>query len=432
METIFRFAPLEESHLSMLCKWFNKQHVKEWWNDNLNDDEIKSKYRARIGSDSILPFVAYLDEKPIGFIQYYHPKKMGDDWWPDEMQGTVGIDQFIGEEEYINRGYGTQMIGQFLVKLFSDAKIKKVVTDVDENNHRAIRCYEKLGFCFSHKATTPEGVVNLMNRYQNTSIEPHAYLLKKPGENTPLYKIVSFKNFADMVENEYLYFRRVDTYHDDKRDSDQPDKDKEVSEKSKFENALDYTAKNYYDSCRSKTYACCFSTENTSHLWEHYGESDPNAICLVLDAHKLINYLNSNFDETRLIYNNKRLINFFFINHGIVTYGNFDNVFLKKHLPNPIEYVYFKDAEKYSEEKEFRISLSCLGVCKYVLLDGTDFTFPESLKLAFNFSEAIREGVIKEITLNSKSGNNEEIKSNLNAIFNKKNVTLSFIEKASD
>lgn len=432
MQPIFYFKPLQEEHLDVITVWLNKPHVKEWRNDNLTEEEIKSKYRNRIGSDTILPFIAYLDDKPIGFIQYYYAKKIGDDWWPNEMEGTVGIDQFIGEEEYINRGYGTQMIGQFLEKLFSDNKLKKVITDADEKNHRAIRCYEKLGFCFSHKLSTPEGMVNLMNRYRNTSIEPHAALLTKPDENTLLYKIISAKNFTNMVENDYLYFRRVDTYHDDKRDSDQPDKDKEASQKRKFENALDYTAKNYYDSCRSKTYACCFSTENTSHLWEHYGESDPNAICLVFDAHKLINYLNYNFDETKLIYNNKRLINFFFINHGIVTYGNFDNAFLKKHLPNPIEYVYFKDASKYSEEKEFRISLSCLGVCKYVLPDGTDFTFPESLMLAFNSSEAILEGVIKEIILNSKSGNNEEIKSNLSAIFSKKHVTLSFIEKASD
>src|SRR5262249_45009679 len=160
---------------------------------------------------------------------------------------------------------------------------------------RAIRCYEKLGFCFSHKTNTPDGIARLMNKYKNTSIEPHAYILKKPDAETLLYKIVSLKNFTHMIENDYLYFRRVDTYHDDKRDSDQPDKDKEASEKSKFENAPDYTAQNYYDSCRSKTYACCFSTENTPHLWEHYGENDPNAICLVFDCHKLINFLNSNF-----------------------------------------------------------------------------------------------------------------------------------------
>lgn len=350
MESIFNFKPLEESHLDMLCAWFGKEHVKEWWDDKLTNEEIKSKYRSRIGDNIVLSFIAYLKDKPIGFIQYYYANKIGDGWWPNETAGTVGIDQFIGEKEYINRGYGTKMIGQFLEKLFSDNKINKIITDVDENNHRAIRCYEKLGFCFSHKMNTPQGVVNLMNRYRNTSIEPHASLLKKPGENTALYKIITLKNFTDMLKNDYFYFRRVDTYTDDKLDSDQPIPDKKISEQSRFENTLDYTAKNYYDSCRSKTYACCFSTENTPYLWRNYGESDPNAICMVLDSHKLINFINLIYHESRLIYKNNELPNFLFINYGLVTYGDLNNLFLKKHLPNPIEYVYFKDA-RYAEEK---------------------------------------------------------------------------------
>ncbi len=426
MEPIFIFKPLEENHLDILCDWFNKTHVKEWWDDHLTNEKIKEKYRQRIGDTIVFPFIAYLDERPIGFIQYYHTDKISNNWWPDEMDSTVGIDQFIGEENHINRGYGTQMIGQFMVKLFSEVNIKKIITDVDEKNHRAIRCYEKLGFYLSNKVTTPDGTVNLMTKYQNISIEPHAPLLKKPNEGALLYKVISSKNFIHMVENDYLYFRRVDSYSDDKRDSDQPDKDKESSKKSKFENAIDYTAKNYYDSCRSKTYACCFSTEATSHIWRNYGEGDPNAICLVFDCHKLINFLNITFDETRIIYRGQRLINFFYINHSLVTYGNFDNAFLKQHLPNPIEYVYFKNAEKYMEEKEFRISLSCLGSCKHTLPNGTEFLFPDSLMFAFDFAEAIRRKVLKQIIIHNKSKDTEKIKKALKDIFDKKKVTLSF------
>ncbi len=426
MEPIFNFKPLEESHLDLLCAWFDKDHVKEWWNDDLDSESIKEKYRKRIGDSVVFPFVAYLNEKPIGFIQYYYADKVGDGWWPAEMEGTVGIDQFIGEEDYINRGYGTQMIGQFMVKIFSDSNIRKIITDVDENNHRAIRCYEKLGLYFISKVTTPDGLANLMSRYKNTSIEPHAPLLKKPGENSVLYKIVSSENFIDMVQHDYLYFKRVDTYSDDKRDSDQPDKDKEISDKSKFEKAIDYTAKNYYDSCRSKTYACCFSTENTASLWENYGDDRSGGVCLVFDCHKLINFMNLSFDETRIIYQNQKLMNFFYINHGLVTYGDFNNAFLKERLPNPIQYVYFKGADKYTEEKEFRMSLSCLGICKYMFPDGTEFSFPDSLQLSFDFAEAIRRGVLRRIEVRDQSGDEDKIKKELGALFEKKGVTLSF------
>jgi RimJ/RimL family protein N-acetyltransferase len=151
------FKPLDQSHLEQLCIWFKKPHVKEWWNDGISNEEIKAKYRERIGGTDILPFVVYLRRKPIGFIQYYYMNRIEFDELSNEIGVVVGIDQFIGEEDYINQGYGTRMIGLLIKKLFSDPAIKKIITDVDKNNRRAIRCYEKLGFTFSRKVTTPEG-----------------------------------------------------------------------------------------------------------------------------------------------------------------------------------------------------------------------------------------------------------------------------------
>ena len=59
--------------------------MKEWWNDQLTDEKIKSKYRTRIGDTIVVPFIAYLNNNPIGFIQYYHANKVGNGWWPDEV-----------------------------------------------------------------------------------------------------------------------------------------------------------------------------------------------------------------------------------------------------------------------------------------------------------------------------------------------------------
>jgi len=112
-------------------------------------------------------------------------------------------------------------------------------------------------------------------------IEPHAYLLNKPTNGALLYKIISSKYFFAMIEKKYLYFKRVDTYDDDKRDADQPDKDKELTTGIRFEKSPEYTAQQYYSDSRSRTYACCFSTENTTYLWKHYDNQESNAVCLV-------------------------------------------------------------------------------------------------------------------------------------------------------
>jgi RimJ/RimL family protein N-acetyltransferase len=160
----FLFKPLLEEDLDLLCRWLDTPHVKEWWHDGLTHDEIKSKYRKRIGDILVSPLIAYLDDQPIGFIQYYHANKVGDGWWPDEKDGTLGIDQFIGEENYINRGFGTLMINAFIKQLFLNPDVKKIITDVDPKNQRAIRCYEKTGFKFIKELNTPDGLAYLMEQ----------------------------------------------------------------------------------------------------------------------------------------------------------------------------------------------------------------------------------------------------------------------------
>lgn len=82
MAANFTFKLLQETDLELLCSWLDKPHVKEWWNDGLTHDVIKMKYRERIGSTTIAPFIICIDNKPIGFIQYYIANIMEIEWWP--------------------------------------------------------------------------------------------------------------------------------------------------------------------------------------------------------------------------------------------------------------------------------------------------------------------------------------------------------------
>lgn len=225
-------------------------------------------------------------------------------------------------------------------------------------------------------------------------IEPHAKLLKKPHGNKLLYKIIPSEFFIDMVKNNYLYFSRVDTYKDDGKDSDLPNKDRRLSDQSKFQNNPEFSAADYYDRCRKQTYACCFTTENTNYIWQHYDKNDPNAVCLVFRSGKLIQYLNSHFEESILNIGNAS-----YVNYGLVTYINYDEQYLSERLLNPTAYVYAKDADKFSEEKEFRISLSSLGCFNYVLPNGEEFCFPPYFELPFNYKIASTMNAIKRIEL---------------------------------
>lgn len=158
----FTFKPLSIVDLDMLCNWLEKPHVLEWWNDRLRRDEMKSKYGLRIGDKTVCPFIIYYHDTPIGFIQHYWASKVGDGWWPDEDEHTVGIDQFIGEIDYINKGYGTTMLKNFIEFLFCDPNIHKIITEADPLNIRAKRCYEKAGFIEQGNISTPDGESILM------------------------------------------------------------------------------------------------------------------------------------------------------------------------------------------------------------------------------------------------------------------------------
>ena len=58
------FKPLGHSDLNLLCRWFEKPHVLEWWNDCFTPEEIKEKYGKRIGDSIVFPYIAYLNDKP--------------------------------------------------------------------------------------------------------------------------------------------------------------------------------------------------------------------------------------------------------------------------------------------------------------------------------------------------------------------------------
>src|SRR5262245_46465903 len=104
----WHFKQLDESDLPLLLTWFKNPHVADWW-PTPEPDELLKKFLERIRSKDTLGFIVYLDETPLGYIQYYHldPEnpKAGDLWIKDLPQTTIGTDQFIGEPEYIGKGY---------------------------------------------------------------------------------------------------------------------------------------------------------------------------------------------------------------------------------------------------------------------------------------------------------------------------------------
>ncbi len=145
-------------------RWLRKPHVLEFWPEQMTDKQITEKYLSHIDSNIVFPFLIYFSETAIGYIQAYQANHVGDGWWPDEKEGTYGLDLFIGEVDYLGKGYGTKVIKSFLNHIRNTHEVRKWIIDVDPKNTRAIRCYEKAGFRFVKEIDTPDGKANLMEK----------------------------------------------------------------------------------------------------------------------------------------------------------------------------------------------------------------------------------------------------------------------------
>jgi len=156
----FAFRPLAESDPPMLLEWLNRDHLREWWREEEATLEgVRAKYLPRIaGADAAVPFVALLDGRPVGYIQYYRAWAGDPAWWPDRPgPGVLGIDQFLADGDRLGRGLGTAMVASFCVLLFEDPEVTEIRVDPRPDNARAIRCYEKVGFRTRGEIATPDG-----------------------------------------------------------------------------------------------------------------------------------------------------------------------------------------------------------------------------------------------------------------------------------
>jgi hypothetical protein len=238
------------------------------------------------------------------------------------------------------------------------------------------------------------------------AIEPHVGLLTAPPSGQLIYKIMKVDDLLQSIRDGYLHFNRVDSYADfpgaDADDGRQLPADQFANTSTGFLNAPQYSVSDYYNECRARTYACCFSLTNSDYIWQNYANgSKSGKVGLIFDLDQLRLSLNSIIDPAgaRLLINGITCHQIFSINYGSIEYIEWSRHQANTiHLPNPIVYTYLK-AMQFKEEQEIRISLSTIGIGQFQLNDGTSIKFPTSLRIPFDFRAAIENGTIRQILI---------------------------------
>ncbi|WP_410982916.1 GNAT family N-acetyltransferase [Bacillus cereus] len=138
-----------EDDVTIISKWLTNPEVLQYYEGRDNPqspEKIRMHFIHTPKSDEKRCLVEYAGE-PIGYIQIYPI----DSEWKElygyrENQNIWGMDQFIGEPTYWNRGIGTELVQAAIIYITDELGAEAIAMDSRISNERVIRCYEKCGF----------------------------------------------------------------------------------------------------------------------------------------------------------------------------------------------------------------------------------------------------------------------------------------------
>lgn len=154
------FRPITAADLAIVRRWLEKPHVVQWWGDPKEQFALVSE---DLDHSSMDQFIVERAACPFAYLQCYDPAAWSNHGFGTLPAGARGIDQFIGEEDMIDRGHGSAFIRAFVDALLLTG-VSRVLTDPSPANTRAIRAYEKAGFRKERPVSTPDGIALLMVR----------------------------------------------------------------------------------------------------------------------------------------------------------------------------------------------------------------------------------------------------------------------------
>jgi aminoglycoside 6'-N-acetyltransferase len=157
--TAYAFRPMSDADLPTIRRWLATPHVRRWWHDPSEQFELVS---GDLGHPDMAQFIVAADERKFAYLQCYNLSAWNTGFGA-QPEGTCGLDQFIGEADMLDCGHGSAFIRAFADQLLTSGT-PRVIIDPDPANARAIRAYEKAGFCRDRFVDTPDGPALLMIR----------------------------------------------------------------------------------------------------------------------------------------------------------------------------------------------------------------------------------------------------------------------------
>lgn len=161
----FTFHLLSRQHFPLFVHWLEQPHIARWWHEPATLEHVETKYGPSVdGTEKTTIYIVELNQKPLGMVQTYLLQDYPEHADSAGMVNAVGVDLFIGEPEYIGKGYGSQMLKEFIDKIIrvKYSNIEGVIADPSVGNPASIRMFEKAGFVKGKIVEDKEGQEQLM------------------------------------------------------------------------------------------------------------------------------------------------------------------------------------------------------------------------------------------------------------------------------
>ena len=138
-----------EEDVILIEQWLQKEYIKKWY-DPIDEwiNELKNKNREY---SFIKHFIVKFNSVKIGFCQYYDCFDAQELWYKiNKQKYTYSIDYLIGEENYLNKGYGKEIIRQLIEKVKTEGG-KEIIVQPDIGNVRSNKILLANGFEYLEK-----------------------------------------------------------------------------------------------------------------------------------------------------------------------------------------------------------------------------------------------------------------------------------------
>lgn len=139
---------LEKSDELTLVSWLSNPSLLQYYEGRDRPHNLEMVRDSYYVEDEENRCIIEYKGRPIGYIQFYlldeaSRKEYG---YSQKNEKIYGMDQFIGEIDYWNKGIGKKLVKSMLGYLVHHEEADRIVMDPQAWNMRAIACYEKCGF----------------------------------------------------------------------------------------------------------------------------------------------------------------------------------------------------------------------------------------------------------------------------------------------